>query len=528
MRKALIFIGLIGFAQSISFPAHAQEQGGAATGARLLRQSEQKSEVLQDVRPREEVEVQQPTEISGSEVLVTKFSFSGNTLFSDALLLEPLNRFIGEKLAIADLRYAADLVAKYYQDRGFLARAALAPQDIIDGEVRIDLIEGRLEEVAVEGVADEKKGRRLSDIARGGVLDGEELDLRSIERGVLLLNRLPGQSYRSVLRAGLAEGASAVILVPGEMTSSRHSLTLDSNGSARAGQERITATASFYPVASFGDEISVAVLASRGVQYGRAAYSLPIGTNGLSGNIAVSALRYDLLGTPLDIQGDSQAIVGGINYPLVLQYDKSVLLSFEASYRRFSDRVESVSTDRSLASTAASVDVNVADKILGSGTFASGISVQLARTLNEATFTKINAYISRRQQIGGSYAFDLRLTGQFASEGVDPSQAFIVNGTSGVLGFSNDDDVSGRSGLLFHAGFERAFGGRLKASAFYDYAKLYGVATNRPTQLQSAGVNASLLALDALSLEATVAMPINAPSQFDEKVRAWVSARIVF
>ncbi len=497
-------------------------------GAQVLRQVMPSVLPEPAVKPRKEITIAEPQEALGAKVSVQSFVFEGNHLLNADVLAIPLQRFVGQQLALAELNYAADLIGKLYQERGFFARVVVPSQDVLNGIVRIQIVESRLDSVEIDPSAASEHDDRTRAYISAGLKQGDPLDLRKIERGTLLLNQFPGSSFRTLLRAGSSEGTSSIV-VTSELAESRNfSATIDNAGSVRAGRERLLLTASLHPIAAFGDDLALFALASKGVQFARAAYSLPIGTDGLSANLAVSGLGYELRETPVKIKGNSQAAIAGLRYPLVLQSDRAVQLSVEGGYRRFSDRVATLVTNRTLAYGSAALDVSQADTFLAGGSSALGISLLGGRTSLDGEFLRVSGYVQRRQQLTKRDAFSLRIMGQIGSNKLDPSQFLMINGSSAVMGTNNDDDVSGRSGLIGRATLEHQFAPVLRVSAFYDIGKVYGVAANRPSQLQGVGLGAVVQVARVLLVDASVAQPINSPNSFNDKIKAWVSARVAF
>lgn len=507
--------------------AYAQTEPNNA-GAQVFRQIVPSVLSEPAVKPRQEITIAEPQQASGAKVSVQSFVFEGNHLLNADALALPLQRFVGQQLALAELNYAADLVGKLYQERGFFARVVVPTQDVLNGVVRIQIVESRLDSVEIDPSAASGHDDRMRAFVGAGLKQGDPLDLRRIERGTLLLNQLPGNSFRTLLRAGSTEATSSIVVVSELGQGQDYSATVDNAGSMRSGRERLLVTANLHPVVAFGDDLSLFALASRGVQYGRAAYSLPIGTDGLSANLAVSGLRYELRETTVAIKGDSQSAIAGLRYPFVLQSDRAVQLSFEGGYRRFSDRVATLVTNRSLAYGSAALDVSQADAFLAGGSSALGVSLLAGRTSLDGGYLRVSGYIQRRQQLTKRDALSLRITGQIGSNKLDQSQFLMINGSSGVMATNNDDDVSGRSGLVGRATFEHQFAPVFRVSAFYDLGKVYGAAANRPSKLQGVGVGAVLQVARVLLIDASVAQPINSPTSFNDKVKAWVSARVAF
>jgi hemolysin activation/secretion protein len=509
------------------FPAQAQSQPDNV-GAQILRQTESQANPQPSVNVRPEVTVVEPPQAQGPSIIVAGFVFDGNNLFKADALAPVLQHFVGQNLTLAELQYAADLVGKFYQDKAYFARAVVPEQDVVGGIVRVQIIESRLDNIEIEGSMDPTDRARMQNIVRAGLKSGDTLNLRRIERGTLLLNQLPGADVQTVLRAGASEGTSSVVVVPSIDPTQLFSVVVDRAGSSRSGQERVIFSASAHPGAMFGDDLALTALASRGVQYGRAGYSLPIGNDGLSGSLALSGLRYTLLNTPIDMKGSSKAAIFGLRYPVVLQFDHAMILNFEGGYRAFSDRVVTLTTKRSLIYGSASVDVTVADNLLAGGNSGFGINVLAGRTAGQGSYIRTLSYVSRRQNLTKKDAILLRATAQVGSEKLDPSQLMMINGTNGVAAFTNDDDVSGRSGVAGRVTMEHNFTRALSASAFYDFGKVYGASANRPTILRGVGLGASWRPIAALTIDASIGRPIQAPDAFSNTIKTWVSARLSF
>ncbi len=85
---------------------------------------------------------------------IKRFEFEGNTAFSDEDLAQVTKRFTGE-VTFAELLQAEAAVTKYYSDAGYLNSGAFIPagQNIQeqDGVVKMQIIEGAVEEIVVTG-----------------------------------------------------------------------------------------------------------------------------------------------------------------------------------------------------------------------------------------------------------------------------------------------------------------------------------------------------------------------------------------
>ncbi|MDN5935682.1 MAG: hypothetical protein L0H75_05825, partial [Nitrosospira sp.] len=113
---------------------------------------------LPDVAPRQPdtplIEESGPPALTAPQTarfLVKGFRFSRVTAFPEAELLPLLKDFVGQNLSLADLWRAADIITRYYRERGhFVARAYIPAQDIKDGIVEIMVLEGRIDRIDVK------------------------------------------------------------------------------------------------------------------------------------------------------------------------------------------------------------------------------------------------------------------------------------------------------------------------------------------------------------------------------------------
>ena len=101
-------------------------------------------------------------------VQVTQFTFSGNTLYSDAELTEVVKEFVGKELDFEGLNEAANKVRAHHRSRGyFLAQAYLPQQAIRGGSVEIAIIEGRVGHVELQ----RRPATRLAEWLLAGILN---------------------------------------------------------------------------------------------------------------------------------------------------------------------------------------------------------------------------------------------------------------------------------------------------------------------------------------------------------------------
>lgn len=130
----------------------------------------------------------------------------------------------GTKIALSDLYAFADRITQQYRNAGFALSFAIVPaQEIIDGHVRIEIIEGRIDELII-------REQNLSDLTKGHILDSFQrfaqkglTKTKDLEAFLIAINNFPGITAKGVIRPGQIQGSSALIL---EVTQQRQSASL--------------------------------------------------------------------------------------------------------------------------------------------------------------------------------------------------------------------------------------------------------------------------------------------------------------
>lgn len=98
------------------------------------------------------LEAAEPATATPARLVLRELRFSGNTVFSDAQLLSIAAPFIGQRLADADLQALVQRLTEPYLQAGYsTSRLRLPDQTLADGVLRVEVVEGRLEKIVVNG-----------------------------------------------------------------------------------------------------------------------------------------------------------------------------------------------------------------------------------------------------------------------------------------------------------------------------------------------------------------------------------------
>jgi hemolysin activation/secretion protein len=140
------------------------------------------------------------------QIRVNKFEFTGNTVFSNAHLARLLASYTGRTLTEAELEAARIAVTREYVDAGYINSGAVLPdQDVDGGTIRLEIVEGRLSEVQLEGNRWFRTWWLKSQLRHAA---GTPVNFNTLKTGLQLLRQNPGISR---INAELKPGA-----LPGE------------------------------------------------------------------------------------------------------------------------------------------------------------------------------------------------------------------------------------------------------------------------------------------------------------------------
>ena len=220
---------------------------------------------------------------------------AGARVLSKDQLTTAYQPYLGKKVSEADLVAIAGAVSDLYRAAGFhLSRAIVPPQDIKNGRIRLQVIEGGITEVMLKGEGAEQFGvRPLLD----PVMAEQPSRLATLERQLLLINGRPGVRVADTAleEIGVATGHFRLVVD----LKTWHVYTafgVDNLGSSAVGPWQTYATGAFNSYLLPGDTLAINLSTiptdPRQLAFGRLSYDVPVGPDGV--RIGASALYSEV------------------------------------------------------------------------------------------------------------------------------------------------------------------------------------------------------------------------------------------
>jgi len=251
----------------------------------------------------------------GPTVTVTGFDISGNTVYPSATLQALLTDYVGKDLTLAGLYNAAAVITRYYQDHGYgIARATVPQQTLQGGRVKLQVLEGRIGKVTLDGKSHTRTGAILGQAT--AIKSGDVYTDSAMERAALLVNDLPGLQSQAVLSPGDEFGNADITYKLTEQPEYTGLVSVDDYGRPDIGRVRLSATADVASPTDSGDRLSAYLLHSEDdlLNFGALTYSLPLGPAGGRLTASYDQTRYHVTGvfSPLHVAGTGKD--GSLSY----------------------------------------------------------------------------------------------------------------------------------------------------------------------------------------------------------------------
>ena len=437
----------------------------------------------------------------------------GSTVYQQNTMNELASEYIGQPVSFADLNTIALNITRRYRNDGYMfSRVILPPQEIENGIITLQAIEGKLTDVEVVG--DFKDHNDLiknmaQKIQSEGPTNSEEL-----ERYLLLIDDLPGIKARSLIQPSKTPGGGKLIITI-EQDGFEGSAGIDNRGSKYFGRTRGTLVGAANSLFGIHDRTTGRVIVTKDTEELRffdITHEEQIGTEGtrLKARYAVTDTEPGSSLKPNDVEGDSESFDLEALHPLIRgrQLNLNILGKFTALNSESEILGIEVSEDRVRYFTVGG-RFDFTDSLAGVTQVDFGVSKGVdwlnatddglgrTRSNGEHEFWRANVNAIRLQDLPGDFSMQLSADAQYSPDPLLASQEFAVGGAafgraydSGEI--SGDRGIAGAIELRYGGPVESEYLNSYQVYTFYDVGKVWNeetlVAEQDHESLASAGV----------------------------------------
>jgi hemolysin activation/secretion protein len=437
---------------------------------------------------------------AGPRIEVRSIEVVGNRVIATAVLASLVQGDAGKTLTLDELEAVAQKITRYYRAHGyFVARAYVPAQEITAGLVRIRVVEGNY------GVFHLKNKSLVRDSVVQGMLDSVKsadiVSVDTLERAMLIINDTPGvQVTRADVMPGEKIGTSDFAVDTVATAPFSGYAMLDNYGSVYTGKDRLIFDIDANSPTGSGDRVSLSGLSTEhgDLLNGRLAYSAPLASNGLRGEVSVSQTAYRLTDAyaPLDATGHAAGVDAVLSYPIRRIERQTLVASIDIAYKNLLDDIGATDTRTPRDTLAATAALNLRDngaflwadgRTLATGAVTVGhlnFKDATAESLDGAgadtagTYGKLDASLSRISLLPARLSLTTSVNGQYALDHktLDGTERMAVSGATAVAAYP-PDELIGDSALYVHADLDESFASfaavRSDALLFSDYGEAW-------------------------------------------------------
>lgn len=460
IRKVLFSLFIAVFVYSP--PLRAEDPQGSGIGVqseRFQEDTQRKKEFLEAKKVKKpEIKVEEPEKKPPAPAAVQfelrEIILKGATLFPEEKLTKFYQPYLNKKVSFEDLETIAERIKAHYFNKGYWTTLVFIPeQDIQGGKVIIQIAEGRMGELKIEGNRwfSESLVRRYSRLEGGDLLN-----MAHLQRNILRLDENSDIEIKAVVEKGEQPETSNVVLTVKDQFPWHLGVSTDNAGTRLTGKGRAGISLRGSNVFGQNDSVFSNTMFS-GRSFGQAVnYEIPVNAYGTKLGFTMSyfSMRLGKEFKAAGIKGFSQSYTPYLSQELYLSENYQASVNAGLDIKRINRRMDANRTNLDeLRLPYFGFDFSALDRFHGQTTFTPQVTFGTQHFLGASgknhpsasragtgyPFTKYEQTLKRIQRMPwDSYAIT-RCQYQAASRTLPAAEQFQLGGINSVRGYPEGD-----------------------------------------------------------------------------------------
>lgn len=409
-----------------------------------------------------------PAEIPPLKLVLAGVAVTGASVFEPAEFAPLYEEFLAREISTAEIEVILERITAFYRDRGyFLSRAVAPAQDLVGGILRVRVIEGYVDTVVFE---DARREQELRPYVRR-ITAERPLKLATLERGVLLLNDVPGVGAAAGIRPKDEDAGAYELVIDVDEQAADGSFFFNNWGTDAVGPLQAWLSGGLNSTLGLGERLQAGIFTvpnqPNELLYGEVGYTHPIGWDGTYVSLTGSMTRVNE-GDGSAIDSTSGRVALRAWHPLIRGQSQNLWLSGGFEYYNLEEDFddERIAEDR-LRILRAGLNYWLADAYKGDNFLAvelsQGLPVlgasrsgsdELTNPSGQSDFTKATLEASREQGLTEEIGIQVAFAGQKSLDRLLSSEQFGYGGSRFGRAYdfaeiSGDDGVAGGMELRY-------------------------------------------------------------------------------
>ena len=415
-------------------------------------------------------------------------------------------------VAVAQIQSLADeLTTKYRNDGYILSQVIVPPQRIKAGVVRLQAVEGYIDQVKFDGDSIDRSGLLASYAEK--IKRSKPLQSKVLERYLLLMNDLGGVSAHATLAPSSTQSGASELIITLSHKRLNASFGINNRGSRFLGPWRGELSADAFSVLGLNEHTGLRVIStgSDELNYVSVSHDQHLGSEGLMLGLTFANVESnpDLGAGSIALETYSRSGSIGLTYPLLRSREQNLNVRGNLTYFDSKstgaflskDHIRAIRFGATYGSTDAWLGNNQLDLEVSQGldildATESG-SANLSRADGQSDFTKFTLYAARLQALVPNWSLYGAFSGQYALDSLLAPEQFAFGGPQ--MGRAYDAaEIVGDSGVAVN--LELRFTDSLPEQwlqtyefyGFYDYGKVWSRQTSANDAQEASAMSAGL------------------------------------
>lgn len=433
--------------------------GPPSTSAGIVEREIQKEYETEEITPERKVpllEIDIPEEQlelgEGQKVSISKIAIRGNEVFSCKSLEKMIAAYEHRDLSMKDIKeLCLQLQEKYIQCGYFLARVYPPTQEIKDGNLVLEVIEGKLGTISIQGQKHYKEKFIRKFFAK---FEGKAINYDELLRALFLVNENEDLQVGAVFKKGSEQGTADLILQVSDKRPCHLYVDENNYGAKNTTIWRTGAKFTYGNLFTDGDTIAVTEVvgnpASR-LNFTNASYQIPLNTLGteMKLNYVYSSFHVPQFAS-LHLRGRTQ--IGTVEFSQALartrrwssdvytSFDYKQIHNYQMNQTSSYDKLRVFTFGFTLDYTDSFKGRNVGDIYYTCGVphFLGGLKTKdplCSRQGAGGNFSILNVDYTRIQTLPQNCFLMFHVAGQTTPYKLPISQQFYIGGVDSVRGF---------------------------------------------------------------------------------------------
>ncbi len=450
---------------------------------------------------------------------VDRIEVVGSTIFKPEDFTFVTSPFVGRKVSFAELLQVKDAITKLYTDKGYATTGALIPPQILEaGVIKIQVVEGSLQEIKIIG------NRRLrSQYIRDRIQLGaaKPLNVQRLLEKLQLLRLDPRiQNLSAELQTGTRPGTNILQVEVKEVNTFKITTILDNGRSPSVGSFRRGIDLQEANLLGLGDTLAVGYANTDGSNTISANYALPVNARNGTVSFGFNQGWSNVIEKPfsvLDIQSNNRSYEFGYRQPIIQKptQELAVGISFSRQESQTKLGLDHIGNFPLSPGADANGKTNISalrftqeytqrsnqQVFAARSQFSLGVDWFGANVNKDAPDSRFFAWRGQGQwvrQLQKDTLFLARADLQVATDSLLPLEQFGLGGQLSVRGYRQDVLLTD-NGMLFSAEFRLPIvrtpqiGGVLQLTPFIDIGKGWNNKGKNPSPSVLVGTGLGLL-----------------------------------